>query len=307
MLPNSWALHVRHDVVEEIAALAVIEQLANTRVVYFRHESDFSNESVGGNRHRELRSEDLERDALTVGIVNKEDPSCTPLGDLLLDPISALHGFPYHGKQVTFYDKRGSVRSVEIWSAKHEIRVDGVQDMRRVLLTTACFLVALGICRAELRAQTVTLDTLSLFGLPGLRVVVEPLVQGARQDGLVEETLQAQVETKLRDAGVRVFSEREWQETIGNPLIRLNLNLLKPSEHFYLYNLQVQVQQLVVLARDSTIPSFSTTWSAGDVLGTVPAANLTSLRATVLQQVDRFISAHAVANRSGRRWIRRIR
>lgn len=148
----------------------------------------------------------------------------------------------------------------------------------------------------------VTLDTLSLFGLPGVRVAVD--FSGAEAKGLAADSLQSDIEAAVRDGGVRVFTEAEWQVTIGNPMLRLHVNLVQPSEHFYLFNLELEVLQLAVLARDSTIPSFGGTWAAGDVVGTVPAGQLGSLRQHAVAMVSQFLAAHAAANRMRRRWVR---
>ena len=154
-------------------------------------------------------------------------------------------------------------------------------------------------------AQEVTLDTLSLYDLPGVMVVVE-IPELAEKDGLFSDSIQQTIEVMLDDAGIPVFSEDEWQVTIGNPLLLVSVDLIHPSDFLYLYNLEVELQQLVVLARDSTIPAFSATWSASDITGTVPSANLPTVGDRVIAQVDQFISAHAAAARMQRRmWLRR--
>jgi hypothetical protein len=171
-------------------------------------------------------------------------------------------------------------------------------DGRILLLTpmTALLVAVSG------HAQTVTLDTLSLFGLPGVGVAVD--FTGAQPAGLTSDLLQSDIETAVRAAGIPVLSKVEWQVTIGNPLLRLHVNLIQPSEHFYLYNLELGVLQLGVLARDSTIPTFSETWAAGDVVGTVPTARVVTLREQVEAMVAQFVTAHAAANRVRHRWIR---
>ena len=175
--------------------------------------------------------------------------------------------------------------------------------MRTTRTLVVAIWLALSGAPGGMLAQATTLDTLSLWRLPGVRVVVEPVSVEARADGLNTDSLLSVVETKISDAGIPLLSEDEWQVTIGNPLLVVNVSLLRPSEFFYLYYVEVDLQQLVVLARDSTIPSFSPTWSAGGALGSVPAERVGSLQAEVLRQVDRFISAHAVAARGRRRWI----
>lgn len=155
---------------------------------------------------------------------------------------------------------------------------------------------------APAEGQSIVLDTLSLYGLPGVRVAVDFV--GADPEGLSGDTLQGDIEVAVGAAGIPVLTEDEWQVTIGNPMLRLRVTLVRPSEHFYLFNLELEVQQLTKLARDSTIPSFSTTWAAGDVVGTVPAGQLGSVRRHVQSMVAQFLTAHAVANRAPPPWKR---
>ena len=166
-----------------------------------------------------------------------------------------------------------------------------------------CF--SASFCAQSLMAQDITLDTLSLYDLPGVFVVVES-PQFAERDGLYADSMQSKIEAMLTDAGIPTFTEDEWQITIGNPLLLVSLDLIHPSDFVYLFNVEVELQQLVVLARDSTIPAFSATWSASDITGSVSSENLRSLGDHVITQVDQFISSHATANRMRRQqWLRR--
>lgn len=153
-------------------------------------------------------------------------------------------------------------------------------------------------------SQTITLDTLSLHRLPGVRVEIEPYAGAAHRDGLDPDSLRYLIESKLADAGIAVLTEDEWQVTIGNPLLLVRIDLIRPSDFLYLYALRLELKQLVVLARDSTIPAFSATWTSESRIGSVQTANLPSLRWHVAEQVDRFIAAQAAANRPPYRWVR---
>lgn len=164
-------------------------------------------------------------------------------------------------------------------------------------------LVVWALSAGPVTGQTITLDTLSLYQLPGVWVQVSPLLEAAERDGLHADSLTAMIETALRDAGITVFTEDEWQVTLGNPMLALTVNLLHPSEFFYLYNVELELRQLTTIPRDST-PAFGATWSAGDVLGTVPAPQLPTLLPRVRQMVDGFIRAYNVAQGYARPWIR---
>ena len=160
-----------------------------------------------------------------------------------------------------------------------------------------------GLGSVPLQGQRITLDTLSLYRLPGVWVQVDSLPSAAVQDGLVADTLRVAIERALGEARIRVFTQSEWQNTLGNPLLGLSVNLLRVSDFLYLYNIELELHQLSTLPRDS-VPVFGATWTAGDVLGSVSAANLPGLRDHVTQMVERFIRAYDAARDYQRPWIR---
>lgn len=141
-----------------------------------------------------------------------------------------------------------------------------------------------------------TLDTLSLVGLPGVFVSVAPLPSEAERDGLVTDSLRWMIEAALREGGVRVLSQAEWQVIFGNPMLWLGVHLVHPSPHFYLYSIELELRQLTSIPRDS-MPAFGATWAAEDVVGTVPTVRLPTLRKHVRRLVNTFIGAWAAAQR----------
>ena len=147
------------------------------------------------------------------------------------------------------------------------------------------------------------MDTLSFRHIPGVMVVVEPLDSVVTQHGLYAESLQVLIETKFSNAGIRLLTEPEWQTTLGNPLAFLDLNLARISERMYMYRVQLELRQLVVLARDSTIPVFTPTWKSGQTFGVLRATRLPTIREHVVAAADRFIDAYVAVNRRRRvRW-----
>jgi hypothetical protein len=157
----------------------------------------------------------------------------------------------------------------------------------------------------EAIAQRITMDTLSLYRLPGVWVQVSPLGPDAERDGLNADSLGLIIERSLADAGVRIFSQSEWQQTLGNPMLELSINLVHPSPFLYLYNIRLELKQLSALQRDS-IPVFGTTWTAGDVLGTVSAENISSLDRFVGRMASQFVDAFVAARRYERPGRRRV-
>ena len=124
--------------------------------------------------------------------------------------------------------------------------------------------------------QRTSLDTLSLLRLPGVLVVIEPISAQAESDGIIADSLHASVVSRLTDAAVPLLTEGEWQQTLGSPLISVRLNLVRPSPYLYLFNVELELKQMVTLMRDST-PGFATTWEAGSIVGSVQTENLRTL------------------------------
>ena len=98
---------------------------------------------------------------------------------------------------------------------------------------------------------------------------------------------------------IKVLSEDEWKVTLGSPVLHVRINLLRASQFLYLYSTEVELRQLAVTMRDSQAV-FAPTWRSGQSLGSVGANTISSLTYLILAATDRFISAHAVANRRRR-------
>jgi len=136
----------------------------------------------------------------------------------------------------------------------------------------------------------------SLYGLPGVYVLVESLNLDLEKDGLTKDQLRKEVEGQLRNAGVRVLTREEKFKTEGNPQLYVNVNLLKSSSPFaYAYSVEISLEQEVALVRKPNRRTVATTWSQGSV-GIVGVANLRAIRETVKGRVDHFIHDYWAAN-----------
>jgi len=169
----------------------------------------------------------------------------------------------------------------------------------RPLGRRALLLVAQAAVAGPGAAQERAMDTLSLHRLPGVLVEVGGITTEAVADGLDPDSLYRLIVTKLADARIPVLTQEEWQVTLGSPVLHTRLNLVKPSPYLYIYSVEVELRQLAAMMRDSQ-PTFAPTWRSGASLGTVPASRIGAIVDLVLSGIDRFISAHAVANRTRR-------
>jgi hypothetical protein len=157
------------------------------------------------------------------------------------------------------------------------------------------------VCTRPAGGQSVTTDTLSFIDLPGVFVVVTAVDSAAEEHGLHTDSLRGLLEAKFADAGIRLLTEDEWKTTLGNPMAYLDITVTTLSGFNFLYRLQLELRQMTVLSRDSTIPLFVPTWKSGETMGIVPASRLSTLDQYVRVAADRFIDAFVVANRGRRR------
>jgi hypothetical protein len=134
----------------------------------------------------------------------------------------------------------------------------------------------------------------SLAGIKGVGVVVEDLSQNAEQEGFTTQLVQADVEQKLRAAGIRVLTDDALMKTPGMPYLYVNIFTFRDAE-LYAYHITLELRQMVSLVRKTGVKQSVGTWkvSCG---GTVGAKKLIDLRTFVLDDVSQFISAYKSVN-----------
>src|SRR5206468_3473271 len=80
----------------------------------------------------------------------------------------------------------------------------------------------------------------------------------AQRVGVTTAALQTQAELALRQARLRVLSEDEWKATPGLPMLRVQLTIVRNQTQLavYAFNLEIEVAQSIVLARDPSVATF---------------------------------------------------
>lgn len=136
----------------------------------------------------------------------------------------------------------------------------------------------------------------TLAGLTGVNVQVAPMNADAERDGLTPSDLQTEVESRLRESGIRVLTQTElFSAVAGTPFLHLDVTTLRLNG-VYAYSLRLELWQAVRLTRDAAIQSLAVTWSTSGVIGTVRATHLGEVREAVRSMVDEFISDYLAAN-----------
>lgn len=158
------------------------------------------------------------------------------------------------------------------------------------------------VCTCVFAAVDITQDSIQmtmrrkLAGLTGIKVFVEAIDPEVERDGLTRAQLQTDVELRLRKAGIKVFTDPEWQVApSGSPVLGVQVTLTKhrilPQ---YIYHIEVAVYQAAYLARDGSLAT-ATVWKSGSV-GTVGVDVLRYMRSFVADSIDEFVNDFLAAN-----------
>lgn len=137
-----------------------------------------------------------------------------------------------------------------------------------------------------------------LAGLEGVYVYVEPLGSEVEEKGITQSVLSAQVELRLREAGIPVFySDADSLVVWPTPMLYLQVTAL--PGHFVdecVYAIRLELTQAVRLDRDGDVPAFpAATWADGGV-GIGGRGWRQTLIDDVVGFTDHFIASYVAAN-----------
>jgi hypothetical protein len=137
----------------------------------------------------------------------------------------------------------------------------------------------------------------SLRGLTGVYVLVESLSEEAERDGLSRNQLQTEVELRLKQAGINVQSEEEAINSPGTPYLYVSVSEYKGRDiPVYAFCVDLQLNQGVQLERNLATRLRVSTWAVPGHVGMVGVGKLRTVRKTVADQVDKFISNYLAVN-----------
>jgi hypothetical protein len=170
-----------------------------------------------------------------------------------------------------------------------------------VIASAAVTVTLLAVLALPATALDTPNERITLVGLTGVHVVVYQMGQmGANGDRerLTRSSLQAEVEGRLRLAGLRPLGATEALRSTHRPTLELRLHLerSRQAHHLYVYSVDLTLRQQIQLARARTIESFAITWSELPAVGTVEPAHLSVVLDVVRAKVEQFIAAWQAAN-----------
>lgn len=130
----------------------------------------------------------------------------------------------------------------------------------------------------------------SLRGLSAVTVRVEALSREAREAGLSEQALRAEVEQRLSRAGIKVLTAAEAAQIPGRPVLYVRVNARLPyGSPVFAVNVTLALLQDVRAERDPELRiREAKTWDAG-YLRTLPRESLRQAMDTVLDLTGEFI------------------
>jgi hypothetical protein len=144
----------------------------------------------------------------------------------------------------------------------------------------------------------------SLRGLTGVGVSVESFSSEVKDKLPFDKNqIRADVELKLRKAGIKVLSDEERFNTPGMPFLYVRVQIIETSDVLpdllpvFGYNITVQLHQQVYLARNFEL-LFGTTWEKS-VTGAVNIRNVSTTRDRIKDFLDQFISDYLLVNPKG--------
>lgn len=160
-------------------------------------------------------------------------------------------------------------------------------------------LLVLGLLAIPAWAIDTPNERVTLEGLTAVHVVFDEVGEEGERLGLTRARLQADVEQRLRRAGLRPLTPTEALASAGRPTLTLRLSVLRvpDSADLYVYTVDVSLRQKVQLMRARTIESYAVTWSETRDVGVVRRDQPEVVRSALLRKVDEFVTAWRVSNR----------
>lgn len=148
----------------------------------------------------------------------------------------------------------------------------------------SAFLALLLLATSLLSAADTDLSHRSLRGLNNVSVVIEDLPAGAQTIGLFKESLQTDVELRLRQNGIKGSED-------ALAYIYVNVNV---SQSGAAAALSVEVHQTARLTPDPSIAVVATTWDADAVVSNPQSAAF--VRDSIVGLIDKFLNAWPSVN-----------
>jgi len=163
-------------------------------------------------------------------------------------------------------------------------------SLRVSLMIIIVFLV----CLISTVALAVKGQEESLRGLNGIMVEIDILTD-LLADGLVKKQIQSDVATQLKNADIKLYSQKELNSIAGRPYLFIEISgkRIQDNWKFYTYSITVHLYQEVYLAREPQSIAFqAATWYRGYT----GHGYLDDIRVRVKEIVSIFVNTYLSVN-----------
>jgi hypothetical protein len=133
----------------------------------------------------------------------------------------------------------------------------------------------------------------ALVGLKGVYVLVESPKPEAQSLGLTKDQIKTDIELRLRKAGIRMLTEKEWLGSPDYPHLSVTVNVITIGGS-YSFMVQLYLSEAVTLARGNSV--MGVIWQTYRIgIGNEPNTE-TKTKEQVGGMVDQFINDYLAAN-----------
>jgi len=146
----------------------------------------------------------------------------------------------------------------------------------------------------------------ALAGIEQLYVVILPPDAEPNKDGLVWKNLEAVVESRISQTGIKIAQAIQHEHILRSldiPELRIDINMLKLVEsQQYVFHVQTSLAKKVHLTKDSSQCIKADVWKTEPTMQAVSVQSMpAAVTSVVLEQVDAFIHAYLAANPPNKR------
>lgn len=171
--------------------------------------------------------------------------------------------------------------------------------MRKKILWTAALIAVMcaPVVWTARASDRLTEKQLSLTGIKELSIVVQGVTEETKKVGLSAERIQAMVEEKLKETGIKVVSAEEAEMILGSPSLYVNISARKRERvAAFMFHVDVGILQEVELVRDPMIQIMSITWKKGRIGECHSRKLVKAMQEVVGYLMDQFCEDYRKAN-----------
>jgi hypothetical protein len=146
----------------------------------------------------------------------------------------------------------------------------------------------------------------ALAGVRQLYIVVLPSDAEPNKDGLDWKNLEAAVESKISQAGIKIAQAVQHEHILRSlaiPELRININMLKIEQtQQYIFHIQTSLAKKVYLTKDASRYIKADLWRTEPIMQAASVESMpVAVTSAVLEQVEAFIHAYLAANPPNKR------